>query len=146
MWINHECFHLIGIHEWHKYLGRHLSFSYKQRACMEIKHRIAAAWYQFHKKAHIFKNKDLSVKKKLKLFDAYVTPSALYGLSAIALNKSSLNGMGSIQRKILRYIVGWTRIPEEPWDVTMRRMKHKVNRALRDTPIQIWPETILKRK
>ena len=43
MWINHECFHLIGIHEWHKYLGRHLSFSYKQRACMEIKHRIAAA-------------------------------------------------------------------------------------------------------
>ena len=50
MWINHECFHLIGIHEWHKYLGRHLSFSYKQRACMEIKHRIAAAWRQFHKK------------------------------------------------------------------------------------------------
>ena len=60
------------------------------------------------------------------IFDAYVTPSALSGLSVIALNKSSLNEMGSIQRNMLRYIVGWTRIPEEPWDATMRRMENKV--------------------
>ena len=28
----------------------------------------------------------------------------------------------------------------------MRRMKNKVNRALRDTQIQVWPEESLKRK
>ena len=56
-------FHLLGNHEWHKYLGKYLCFSSKLRRGIEIDHRIANAWAQFNKRRFIFLNKNLSLKK-----------------------------------------------------------------------------------
>eukprot|EP00973_Karenia_brevis_P033083 4565612-Karenia_brevis.AAC.1 len=98
------------------------------------------AWYQFHKRSYIFKNPALSIKKKLRFFDAYVTPSALYGLAAIAITTTSLQTLGIVQRKMLRLMVGWTRVQDETWEATMHQMKMKIKYALERTNIQIWPE------
>ena len=61
--VGNQFFHVIGKHEWHKYLGKHLYFCCKHHADIEIQHRIAAAWAKFHQKAYIFKNKELSIRK-----------------------------------------------------------------------------------
>ena len=53
--VGNQFFHVIGKHEWHKYLGKHLCFCCKHRADIEIQHRIAAAWAKFHQKSYIFK-------------------------------------------------------------------------------------------
>ena len=45
---------------------------------------------------------------------------------------------------MLRKIVGWVRIQNEPWDVTMRRMKLRVDRALGNFAIVPWKERIAK--
>ena len=38
----------------------------------------------------------------------------------------------------MRKIVGWVRIPEEPWADTMRRMTTKINDALLHSKMQMW--------
>ena len=39
---------------------------------------------------------------------------------------------------------GWVRIKNEPWDVTMRRMKLRVDRALGNYAIILWKERLAK--
>ena len=56
----------------------------------------------------------------------------------------SLQKIDVVQRKMLREIVGWTRIHNEAWDVTMRRMNVRVTRALQKWPIIPWSTRIGK--
>ena len=86
------------------------------------------------------------MKLKLKYFQAYVTPCALYGLGALTLGKVSLERMAIVQRKILRLIVGWNRLEDEPWKTTMQRMKIKVSNALHSYFVESWDKVILERK
>ena len=139
-------FQVLAPHEWHKYLGRHLTFSAQCRSSNELNHHISAAWAQFHKRKYIFQNTSISVKLKLKYFQAYVTPCALYGLGALTLGKASLERMAIVQRKMLRLIVGWTRIEDEPWKTTMQRMKIKVSNALHSYFVESWDKVILKNR
>ena len=46
--------------------------------------------------------------------------------------------------KMLRKIAGWVRLPDEPWEVTMRRMKMRVKNALLQYPIMWWTSRIAK--
>ena len=45
---------------------------------------------------------------------------------------------------MLRKIIGWICINNEPWDMTMRRMKTQVERALEKYPIVFWKRRIAK--
>ena len=45
---------------------------------------------------------------------------------------------------MLRKMVGWVRLPEEAWEVTMRRMKLRVANALAQYPIMWWTLRIAK--
>ena len=47
---------------------------------------------------------------------------------------------------MLRNIVGWRRIENEPWQETMFRMKYRVNRALDLFPIKAWSIELLTRQ
>ena len=47
--IRGEIVEIISENASHKYLGRHLSGDLDARGPLEVKHRIQAAWYQFHK-------------------------------------------------------------------------------------------------
>ena len=55
-----------------------------------LAHRISAAWGKFHRFRFILVNKHLSIKGRLKLFNAMVTPTALFGLSTLALTARQL--------------------------------------------------------
>ena len=43
---------------------------------------------------------------------------------------------------MLRSIVGWVRVPEEDWSITMKRMSERVSRALIQWPSKPWSERI----
>ena len=72
----------------------------------------------------------MSVTLRLKLFEAVVTPSILFGMSVLPTHQDMMNKIDVTRRKMLRRIVGWVRIPEEEWAVTMSRMSKRVTHAL----------------
>ena len=39
---------------------------------------------------------------------------------------------------MMRKLVGWVRIPDEPWEQTMRRMGTRVNNAVVQSKMKIW--------
>ena len=47
---------------------------------------------------------------------------------------------------MIRRIVGWTRLPGELWEVTMRRMKLKVAAALGQWDVKPWSARISKKR
>ena len=63
----------------HKYLGRQISGNLSQRQVAELHHMIRVAWYKFQRHRKVLTNKHVSIKLRLKLFDAVVTPTILYG-------------------------------------------------------------------
>ena len=52
-------------------------------------------------------NNCISIKLRLRLFDAFVTPTILCGLISMPLTTSDLNQLDAIQRRMLRSLVGW---------------------------------------
>ena len=43
---------------------------------------------------------------------------------------------------MIRKIIGWVRIIDEPWEDTMHRMKERVNRGLRQHPVKWWTQRL----
>ena len=75
----------------HRYYGRYLSGEVTFRESTEIYHRIKCGWYAFSKHAGTPCNRNVSIKVRLKLFDAVVTPTILFGLAVLPLSQASFN-------------------------------------------------------
>ena len=74
----------------HRFLGRHLPGILENRGDTEIKHRIQAAWMKYGQFSRVFGNRNISTKLRLKLFDAIVSPTLLFGLSILPVCQSHL--------------------------------------------------------
>ena len=83
-------------------------------------HRMQCAWGKFHEHKLTLLNKH--VRLRLKLFHATAFPTAMFGLASLPLTQGLLHKLDVVQRRMLRSIVGWVRVPDEPWEITMRRM------------------------
>ena len=110
---------IIEAGSYHKYLGRHISREFVFREMTEINHRIKAGWYKFGQHKQVLCNRNIDIRLRLNFFDAVVTPTILYGLALLLWSASSLQKVKVLQRKILRKIVGWVRLPIETWEITM---------------------------
>ena len=75
-----------------------------QRGYIEIAHRIQCAWFKFGTHARVLTNKRISVKLRLKLFDATISPSLLFGLSALPVHEVSAKKLDATQREMYRQI------------------------------------------
>ena len=89
-WIWNRPMHILEPHEFHTYLGKYLSLASRTRTDVELRHRFTAAWNQFHKHFHVLLNHNISLRKRLRLFDSTVSPCILYGLSVLPLTKTAL--------------------------------------------------------
>ena len=85
--INGDIVQIFVIGATHKYLGRLLPGNLENRSETEIQHRLQSAWYNFHKHQRTLVNKNVSVKLRLKLFDAAVSPCINFGLNALPLHQ-----------------------------------------------------------
>ena len=89
-----------------KYLGRHIPGNLTHRGCVELHHRKTIAWANFNKHRTVLTNKHVSLKLRLKFFNAVVTPAMIFSLHTLALTKVQLENIDVLQRKMLRSIVG----------------------------------------
>ena len=63
-------------------------------------------------------------------------------MNALQLRQQMQNKIDITQQKMLRRIVGWVRISDEPWATTMDRMNRRMQRAMKQWPIKIWSNRI----
>ena len=103
---------IIGAGCYHKYLGKHLPGECIFRRGVEVKHRIQCAWYKFGQYRHILSNQKISIRQCLNFFDVVVTPTILYGIAILPLSATLIEDIEVVQRKMLRKIVGWVRVPD----------------------------------
>ena len=96
----------------HKYLGRYLPGNLYNRGEVECQHRFQAAWFNFHKHQKVLLNRHVPMKLRLKLFDAIVSPCALFGMSVLPVYQKMMDKFDITRRKMLRKMVGWVRYPE----------------------------------
>ena len=90
------------------YLGRllHLTDVHDN----ELRHRIGRAWGKFAQYRTELLDKRISLHKRLRLFNAVVTPTVLYGSGSWVMIKSRDNELRTVQRKMLRAILGRGRL------------------------------------
>ena len=121
----------------HRYLGRMIASS-DSHGNIELASRVRTAWGKFHKHRRWLTNRQVPVQLRLKLFDAVVSPAALFALSTVPLTSALISQLGIAQRKMLRSIVGWVRLPSDDWADTMRRMRQRLDRASRLHFVAPW--------
>ena len=86
-----------------RYLGHRITFL--QQETTEIRNRIRAAWATFHKYRQELTSKNHTLKHRLRLFDAAITPTMCYAAGTWAPNKEHERMIQSTQRKMLRLII-----------------------------------------
>ena len=86
-----------------KYLGQRISFH--QQETLEIKSRIRAAWTTFHKYRQALTSKKYMLNRRLRLFDATVSPTLCYAAGTWTPSREHERMIQSTQRKMLRLII-----------------------------------------
>ena len=156
-----------------KYLGRQITFDDAQR--VELSSRIRGAWAKFMEHKDELTRKTYALSDRLRLFDAVVSPTVLYGSETWTLTKEMERSLKTTQRRMLRAILGQGRrkiqeqieratpaeseeegtdvIPEqdsrdmlEPWIEWIKRVTHNVESSLKQFKIRTWVEQARKRK
>jgi hypothetical protein len=104
--ISSKFIEVLGPQKSHKYLGKYL-IADTSRNQVELQHRIQIAWHAFHKHRRWLLNRNVPVQLRLRLFSSVVTPSVLFGSSVLSLTQTQLHRLGTVQRRMLRNIIGW---------------------------------------
>ena len=113
--------------ETHMYLGGKIPADLRRCSVVEVAHRINAAWGKFDKFRYVLTNRHVSIKGRLQLFNAVITPTILFGLGSLPPTKRQLEDIDVLQRKMLRSIVGGYRVEGEAW--SDRMLGHCLPRA-----------------
>ena len=95
-----------------KYLGRLLNLC--EPNDVEIDFRIKRAWAKFAVYREELTDKHYSLFQRLRMFNAVVMPTALYGAGSWAMTASREKSLRTAQRKMLRSILGKGRQRTEP--------------------------------
>ena len=122
----------------HKYLGKKFGGDLRNRSECNVNYRMECAWGKFHSQKAVLLNRSISLRLRLKLFDAIVTPTAVYGLSTTAMTAQQRARVVSTRSKMLRRIVRFSKLPHESWEEAGRRTKQKVTAALKIFPVSDW--------
>jgi len=83
-------------------------------------------------------NRDISVRLRLKLFQAVVSPTVLFGLTTLPLTTCQKHQLDAVQRRMLRSIVGWAKPVDGEWATAMRQTNARLKSALSLFPIDNW--------
>ena len=126
----------------HRYLGRRLCLDASCRVGLEINNRLSAAWSKFNGHRRWLVDRRISLKLRMRLFEACVKPSALFALHTLPLKVADVNRLAATERRMKRCIVGWVRHVDDDWPTTMRRMRFRVSHADRAYPTKPWVESI----
>ena len=86
-----------------RYLGGKLCVSGCQST--EFHNRLAAGWAKFHTFRNELTSKSYSVRSRLRLFEAVVSTTVLFGCCSWALTKAMVTELDITRRRMLRYVL-----------------------------------------
>ena len=109
--------------ETERYLGRKLSMIAFHGT--EFANRLAAGWAAFFKLKEVFCNRKVPLRDRLRLFECSVTPCALYACGAWTTTSDMECKLRTTRRRMLRWMVGVPRHPEEAWVDYVQRATHR---------------------
>ena len=101
--IDGETFAVLGPEESTKYLGRKVCYIDPHKT--EFDNRVAKAWGAFSRHKNELSDRRHRLKDRLKLFDAVVTSTLLYGCETWTLRTDQEKRLRGIQRKMLRMVL-----------------------------------------
>ena len=119
-----------------KYLGRKLCFQNFQVA--ELEHRLASAWGAFHKHKSELCSKHYCLKDRVRLFEAMVSTTVLYGCCAWALTRKMEQTLVTERRRMLRYVFRCHRHASETWVEYMKRSADRIDTISAQHGLQTW--------
>jgi len=126
------------------YLGRALSLTAPHD--VELEHRISKAWAKFPVFKQGLTDKNVPLHLRLKLFNAILTPSVLYGCGSWVMTSARKAQLRSMQMQMLRKILGRKRITTEPggdietWVEWVQRVTTEVRQVMRTHGVSDWVE------
>ena len=80
------------------------------------------------------------------VFESVVKPSILYGLTTAALTANDLEKLDTVQRKMLRLIVGYVKLEGDSWEDMYRLIKRRLATVSGKQPIKEWSSELVARK
>jgi len=126
--IEDNVFSILTEGESERYLGRKLCLQDCQQ--VELKHRIAAGWAKFQSFKEELTSKSYAVAARLRLFEAAITSTILYGACTWALTQTMARDLDIVRRKMLRRVLRlfWQRDAER-WQDYLTRVARKIEDA-----------------
>ena len=101
---------------------------------------------KYHAHRQILLNKKIPLGLRIKIFNAFVLPAALYSLSSTPLTVTCLEMLDATQRTMFRNIVGWPQFTAETWEERGRTMKTKLDNVFTNFGLKSWSETLQSKK
>jgi hypothetical protein len=122
------------------YLGRALNLQKVQD--IEIQHRLSRAWAKFAVYRKELIDKSYPLKSRLKLFNAVVTPTALYACGSWTMTYGRENLLKTTQRKMLRKILGSQRQTTKPQSSSSEDFEVQSDDEQADETLESWIDWI----
>ena len=123
---------------------------FKDSCEAEFRNRLAAGWGAFHKHKNELCSKHYRTCDRVKLFEAVVSSTILYGAATWALTQAMEKRLHATWRKMLRYVFRLHRQKEtddlEGWIDYMRSSATKVDQMAKDFGMSDWVALYRTRK
>ena len=146
--IRGRLFNVLGPASSTMYLGR--LFSFEQTHDREIKNRITKAWAKFAVFRSELTDRHYNLAKRLKLFQSTVQPTLLYGCACWTMTRDRESKIRTVQRKMLRAIIGTKRIAGkqglETWVEWVVRSTRIAEQTMVDLGVPDWVEEVHRRR
>ena len=132
------------------YLGRMMKPTEMQEE--ELKNRMSKAWAKYNTHKNDLTNDRLPIELRLRLFNATVTPTMMYGSGSWALTEQMRNDVRTQQRKMLRCIARCHKsFPKSPYSVEeyvewIQAATRKTDKLMTQFNVQDWVEEQRRRK
>ena len=119
-----------------RYLGKKVCVNNLHTA--ELSNRISAAWYAFSKFKPALCSRKLGFAAKMKLFEAVVTPVALYGCATWTVTVTMGTALKTVWRRMLRMMMGTRRDTNEDWVEYAQRATHIAEEQATKLRLKDW--------
>ena len=112
----------------------------------EIENRIACGWRKFWSLSNLLLNRKVSLKRRLKIFDATVGSCVLWCTESWTPRQEELRELSSAQRSMLRKVHGLRRTPEESWVQWLQRSTGHIESIATSVGVRTWTSSHFQKK
>ena len=144
LWVGELDFPIVAPHEGFSLLGTF--FTLEGGTSREVQKRMDIAWGKFHQIWHLLRHRSASLRQRLRLFNAVVGRSLLWGAESWTLTVAEKKKIRGMQRSMLRRFAGPRHEADEDFVSWIRRSTRAAMEAARSSGVNRWVINHLKAK